>query len=113
MSAQAWVALVVGVLGFAGVLVSLAQANRTLRQRANADDRAEAWKRITWCLEQLVGTNRKAAVVAMRTLAVVAESPFITDSERDVLIVTTDLLSDEVAQETGTGDTEDEQEVQS
>ena len=103
MSAQAWVVLVVGVLGFAGVLVTLVQRNR-------ADNRAEAWNRISYCLDKMLSDREQDAALGMDVLAVVAESPFITPSERGVLRVAAKRFSDEVAGETVAGDTDGESE---
>ncbi|MFC8281278.1 hypothetical protein [Rhodococcoides kroppenstedtii] len=47
MPAQAWVTLIVGVLAVVGVAL-------TVRQRTRADNRAQSWQRITWCLERTV-----------------------------------------------------------
>lgn len=120
MSAQAWVTLVVGVLGFSGVIVSvlvtgagarrsLAQQSKALEQRADADDRAEAWGRISWCLERIFGTNTREATLAADVLAEVSESRLITVSERGVLRAVMNRLSTEMAVEPVDGDTEGEE----
>ena len=45
-----WVTLIVGVLAVVGVAL-------TVRQRTVADKRAQAWQRITWCLDHTVSDN--------------------------------------------------------
>lgn len=124
MSAQAWVGLVVGVLGFSGVILTvwmngraanraleqqreaLEQQAAALQQRANADDRGEAFRRITYCLDKMLSDRERDAAVGMELLEEVAKSPFITDSEVGMLRAATNRFSDAVAAEAGTSDTD-------
>lgn len=78
MPAQAWITLFVGVLGIAGVI-------GTIRQRALADARAQAWQRITWCLDHTVSDNDAEAELGWRLYSTIITSKLITDTERAVL----------------------------
>ena len=83
MPAQAWVTLVVGVLAVVGVAP-------TIRQRTVADKRAQAWQRITWCLDRTVSTDPTEAELGWDIYATVTDSPLITTTEQDVLVAVAD-----------------------
>ena len=83
MPAQAWATLIVGVLAVVGVAL-------TVRQRTVADKRAQAWQRITWCLERTTSENEAEAELGWDIYATVTDSPLITTTEQDVLVAVAD-----------------------
>ncbi|MCZ4517656.1 hypothetical protein O4220_03945 [Rhodococcus ruber] len=83
MPAQAWVTLVVGVLAVVGVAL-------TVRQRTVADKRAQAWQRITWCLDHTMSTDDAEAALGWDIYGAVTDSPLITRTEQDVLVALAD-----------------------
>lgn len=83
MPAQAWVTLIVGVLAVVGVAL-------TVRQRTVADKRAQAWQRITWCLERTTSDNDTEAELGWDIYATVTDSALITRTEQDVLVAVSD-----------------------
>nr|WP_294637887.1 hypothetical protein [uncultured Rhodococcus sp.] len=100
-----WVTLIVGVLAVVGVAL-------TVRQRTVADKRAQAWQRITWCLDHTVSDNGDEAELGWDIYETVTDSPLITATERGVLLVVADRAALALAQaaETEDTDTETEQE---
>ncbi|MBY4209784.1 hypothetical protein HQO42_03710 [Rhodococcus fascians] len=83
MPAQSWVTLVVGVLAVVGVAL-------TIRQRTIADKRAQAWQRITWCLDHTVSMDDTEAALGWDIYGAVTDSPLITRTEQDVLVAVAD-----------------------
>lgn len=83
MPAQSWVTLVVGVLAVVGVAL-------TIRQRTIADKRAQAWQRITWCLDHTVSDSDDEAELGWDVFATVTDSALITRTEQDVLVAVSD-----------------------
>ena len=77
MIAQAWVTLVVGVIGFAGVIAGLAQ-------RTRADKRAEWWRRATWAVDHTLSDNEDAQVIGFDVLGKLQRSHLITRTDRDL-----------------------------
>ncbi|WP_242640286.1 hypothetical protein [Rhodococcoides fascians] len=104
MPAQAWVTLIVGVLAVVGVAL-------TVRQRTVADKRAQAWQRITWCLERTTSENEAEAALGWDIYTPVTDSPLITRTERDVLrAVATRALWRALASPAQTEDTDNQNE---
>ncbi|MEZ5210749.1 hypothetical protein [Gordonia sp. (in: high G+C Gram-positive bacteria)] len=56
MTAQALATLIVGVIGFSGVIAGLFQ-------RTYADRRAEWWRRATWAADHALSSHPKAQLV--------------------------------------------------
>lgn len=83
MSARAWVTLIVGVLAVVGVAL-------TVRQRTVADKRAQAWQRITRCLERTTSDSDTEAELGWDIYATVIDSALITRTEQDVLVAVSD-----------------------
>ncbi|KQU28403.1 MULTISPECIES: hypothetical protein [unclassified Rhodococcus (in: high G+C Gram-positive bacteria)] len=79
MPAQSWVTLIVGVLAVVGVAL-------TVRQRTIADKRAQAWDRITWCLDHTLSEDDDEAELGWGIYATVTDSHLITSTEREVLL---------------------------
>ena len=108
MPAQAWITLIVGVLATAGVI-------GTIRQRTLADARAQAWQRITWCLEHTVSENDREAELGWRLYSTVINSKLITNTERAMFVeiaefaATQELARITATEDTETGDTEEGQ----
>ena len=67
-------ALVAGVIGW-----------RTLRQKAEADNRAEWWKRTQWALDAVYSGDKKRGTIGLKVLKVLAESELAGDGELAVL----------------------------
>ncbi|MGN7132540.1 hypothetical protein ACTHQY_04610 [Rhodococcoides corynebacterioides] len=65
MPAQSWVTLIVGTLAVVGVAF-------TVRQRTRADNRAQSWQRITWCLERTVSKDDDEAALGWKVFGTVA-----------------------------------------
>ncbi|UAK37752.1 hypothetical protein K8O93_22180 [Gordonia bronchialis] len=106
MSAQSWVTLVVGVIGFAGLIAGMVQ--RTL-----ADRRAEWWLRASWAVDHVLSENGTARVVGFDVLARLQSSPLITKTEADVFLHLAHLLLRETNSDdfvAGGGHTEAEEE---
>ena len=100
MPAQAWITLLVGVLGIVGVV-------GTIRQRTIADARAQAWQRITWCLDHTVSDNDTEAELGWTMYSTVSKSKLITSTERDVIrTVSEHAMRRALAQEPDAEDTE-------
>ena len=78
-----WVTLIVGVLAVVGVAL-------TVRQRTVADKRAQAWSRITWCLERTTSADPAEAELGWDMYVPVTDSPLITATERGVLVAVAD-----------------------
>ncbi|SNS86578.1 hypothetical protein [Rhodococcoides kyotonense] len=78
MPAQTWITLIIGVFGVAGVI-------GTIRQRTVADARAQAWQRITWCLDRTVRDNTNEVELGWRLYSTLTRSKLITPTEQEVL----------------------------
>lgn len=79
MPAQSWVTLIVGALAVVGVAF-------TVRQRTRADNRAQSWQRITWCLERTVSKDDDEAALGWKVFGTVARTPFIAATARGAQI---------------------------
>ncbi|MGB6179689.1 MAG: hypothetical protein WBF79_00440 [Rhodococcus sp. (in: high G+C Gram-positive bacteria)] len=101
MPAQAWITLIVGLLAVVGVA-------GTVNQRTRADNRAQSWQRITWCLERTVSDNPDEAALGWLIFGTVAATPFIAKTDRRTLRAIADLDADldgdHLAETTGNGD---------
>lgn len=75
--AQAWITLVVGVVGFAGVIAGIVQ-------RTYADRRAEWWRRATWAVDHSLSDNLDAQIVGFDALAKLQSSRLASPSDRDL-----------------------------
>lgn len=107
MPAQAWVTLVVGVVGFAGVIASMIQ-------RTYADRRAEWWRRATWAVDHTLSENIDAQVLGFDVLARLQSSALVTKTEADMFsewgrirLFETGGPDDSTAQQAHTGSEED------
>lgn len=67
-------ALVAGVIGW-----------RTLQQKAEADNRAEWWKRTQWALDAVYSGDKKRGTIGLKVLKVLGESELAGDGELAVL----------------------------
>ena len=103
MPAQAWVTLIVGVLAVVGVAL-------TVRQRTVADKRAQAWQRITWCLERTTSSDSDEVALGWDIYSTVTDSPLITRTEEDVLLAVTARAARALAQQSETEDTDNQNE---
>ncbi|QHK21749.1 hypothetical protein GU243_21000 [Pseudarthrobacter psychrotolerans] len=68
-----------------GALVAAVIGWRTLRQKAEADNRAEWWKRTQWALDAVYSGDKKRAIVGLKVLGVLAESDLAGSGELAVL----------------------------
>jgi hypothetical protein len=75
--AQAWITLVLGVVGFAGVIAGIVQ--RTL-----ADRRAEWWRRATWAVDHTLSKDLDAQIVGFDVLIKLQSSRLATRPDRDL-----------------------------
>ncbi|OZE92917.1 hypothetical protein CH299_28845 [Rhodococcus sp. 14-2686-1-2] len=100
MPAQAWITLIVGVLAVVGVMA-------TVSQRTRADNRAQSWQRITWCLERTVSDNDEESELGWEVFGTVASTPFIAKTDRRTLWTIADHIanrSPDLAETTDTSD---------
>ena len=67
-------ALVAGLIGW-----------RTLKQKAEADNRAEWWKRTQWALDAVYSGDKKRGTIRLKVLKVLGESELAGDGELAVL----------------------------
>ncbi|MBY6569048.1 hypothetical protein HQ343_20995 [Rhodococcus sp. BP-154] len=111
MPAQAWITLIVGVLAVAGVMA-------TVSQRTRADNRAQSWQRITWCLERTLSDNSDEAELGWKVFSTVATTPFIAKTDRrtlraiadhDVAVNSADIAPNGEGSDNGTEPTDEEQ----
>lgn len=99
MTAQAWVTLIVGVLAVCGVAF-------TVVQRTRADNRAQSWQRITWCLDRTVSDNDDEAALGWTVFGTVATTPFIAATDRRTLqTIAQHAAGDDLAERDEDGDT--------
>jgi hypothetical protein len=77
MSAQVWATLVVGVIGFGGVIAGIFQ-------RTYADRRAEWWRRATWAADHALSTNPKAQLVGYNALIGMQASKLASVEDRSL-----------------------------
>ena len=98
MPAQSWVTLIVGVLAVVGVML-------TVRQRTRADNRAQSWQRITWCLERTVSDDAEEAALGWQIYGTVAATAFIAKTDRDTLQAVADYTA--VPDDTDLAETDD------
>jgi hypothetical protein len=78
MPAQAWITLFVGLLAVVGV-------GLTIDQRTRADNRAQSWQRITWCLDHTISADDDEAALGWTLFGTVASTRFIARTDRDTL----------------------------
>jgi hypothetical protein len=67
-------AIVAGVIGW-----------RTLRQKSEADNRAEWWRRTQWALDAVYSGDKKRGTIGLKVLKVLGESPLAGSGELAVL----------------------------
>lgn len=87
MPAQAWITLIVGVLAVAGVMATVSQHTR-------ADNRAQSWSRITWCLDHTVSDDDDEAALGWKVFGTVATTPFIAKTDRRTLWTIAEHIAD-------------------
>lgn len=68
-----------------GALVAAFIGWRTLRHKAEADNRAEWWKRTQWALDAVYSGDKKLATVGLKVLGVLGESDLAGPGELAVL----------------------------
>lgn len=106
MPAQAWITLIVGVLAVAGVMA-------TVNQRTRADNRAQSWSRITWCLDHTVSDNDDEAALGWDVFRTVATTPFIAKTDRRTLqAISQRAARDDLAETDDTSDNGTETETE-
>ncbi|MDQ1178663.1 hypothetical protein [Rhodococcus sp. SORGH_AS_0301] len=106
MPAQSWVTLIVGALAVVGVAF-------TVLQRTRADNRAQSWQRITWCLERTVSKDDDEAALGWKVFGTVATTPFIAATDRDTLqAISQYTAGDDLAEPDDTGDNEHDTETE-
>lgn len=80
-------AVVAGVIGW-----------RTLNQRAEADNRAEWWKRTQWALDAVYSGDKKRGTIGLKVLKVLGESELAGDGELAVLEAASEKPLNQAAQ---------------
>ena len=83
-------ALVAGIIGW-----------RTLKQKAEADNRAEWWKRTQWALDAVYSGDRKRGAIGLKVLTVLGESELAGDGELAVLEAASERPLDQAAHARG------------
>lgn len=79
-------ALVAGVIGW-----------RTLKQKAEADNRAEWWRRTQWALDAVYSGDKEHGTIGLKVLKVLGESPLAGDGELAVLEAASERPLDQAA----------------
>ena len=79
-------ALIAGVIGW-----------RTLNQKAEADNRAEWWKRTQWALDAVYSGDKKRGTIGLKVLKVRGESELAGDGELAVLEAASEPPLDQAA----------------
>jgi hypothetical protein len=74
---QAWVTLIVGVVGFAGVIAGIVQ-------RTHADRRAEWWRRATWAVDHTLSDDEDTQLVGFDVLEKLQSSRLATRADREL-----------------------------
>ncbi|UQE74925.1 hypothetical protein MYK68_19895 [Gordonia sp. PP30] len=89
MAAQAWVALVLGLLTSAGVIGTLWQRQHSERvdreHRLEIESWAEWWRRFQWAAEQSISLNGEGRLLGMTIVQSLTTSPLLTGSERGIV----------------------------
>ena len=80
-------ALIAGVIGW-----------RTLKQKAEADNRAEWWKRTQWALDAVYSGDKKRGTIGLKVLKVLGESELAGEGELAVLEAASERPLDRAAQ---------------
>jgi hypothetical protein len=75
--AQAWITLVVGAIGFSGVIAGIVQ-------KTHADRRAEWWRRATWAVDHTLSDDVDAQIVGFDILAKLQSSRLATRADREL-----------------------------
>ena len=89
MPAQAWVTLIVGLVGVVGVVA-------TLKQKIQADNRREWWARFQWAMDATYSADAQKRVDGWRVIAVLATSRLLTETEENLIqAVATDVAQDD------------------
>jgi hypothetical protein len=79
MPAQAWVTLVLGLIGFGGVIAGIVQ-------RTQADKRAEWWRRATWAVDHTLSDDEDAQIIGFDVLGKLQASHLISRQDRDLFM---------------------------
>jgi hypothetical protein len=79
-------ALVAGVIGW-----------RTLKQKAEADNRAEWWNRTQWALDAVYSGDKKRGTIGLKVLKVLGESELAGEGELAVLEAASEKPLDQAA----------------
>ncbi|SDL77879.1 hypothetical protein SAMN04487916_11469 [Arthrobacter sp. ov407] len=79
-------AVVAGVIGW-----------RTLKQKAEADNRAEWWNRAQWALDAVYSGDKKRGTIGLKVLKVLGESELAGDGELAVLEAASEKPLDQAA----------------
>jgi hypothetical protein len=87
-------AIVAGVIGW-----------RTLRQKAEADNRAEWWRRTQWALDAVYSGDKKRGTIGLKVLKVLGESPLAGSGELAVLEAASERPLDSAARARPPGET--------
>jgi hypothetical protein len=70
---------------------------RTLKQKAEADNRAEWWNRTQWALDAVYSGDKKRGTIGLKVLKVLAESELAGDGELAVLEAASEKPLDQAA----------------
>lgn len=85
-------ALVAGVIGW-----------RTLKQKAEADNRAEWWRRAQWALDAVHSGDKQRGTIGLKVLKVLGESELAGAGELAVLEAASERPLDQAAHPVGRG----------
>ncbi|MDQ0822463.1 hypothetical protein QFZ79_000200 [Arthrobacter sp. V4I6] len=81
-----------------GAVVAAYVGWRTLKQKAEADNRAEWWKRTQWALDAVYSGDKKRGTIGLKVLKVLGESELAGDGELAVLEAASEKPLDRAAQ---------------
>jgi len=75
MPATAWVTLVLGIIGFGGVIAGIIQ-------RTHFDRRDHWWRRVTWAVDHILGDTIEEQTAGITLLGELQESKLATKADR-------------------------------
>lgn len=77
---------------FLSALIAAIIAWRAYRQRKEADERAEWWRRAQWAIDCAIDRDEERAIVGLEALTLLAASPLASAEDRELL----ETLSEEI-----------------
>lgn len=86
------------LLTFAAALIAAKIAHRAYRQRKEADERAEWWRRVQWALEYASDPDAEKVRIGLRALNHLVDSSLANDDDKDMVRDVLDEVIDVAAE---------------